>query len=134
MHEKLRLFGTLTLLAGALAYAGPRQVSAASPQQAGAQDWQAVVGHQVFTESGEKSSTQALRFYPDTITINAGDSITWKFDGGAEPHTVSFLGGQPFPELVAAPPAGAPSGPPPGGQMPSKIEANPLVFFPQGGT
>lgn len=52
---------------------------------------------------------QALRFYPNALTIDAGDTVTWKFPAG-EPHTVSLLGPNaafPTPEDPTAPvPAG----------------------------
>ena len=52
---------------------------------------------------------QALRFYPSTLTIDAGDTVTWKFPSG-EPHTVSLLGPQ-----AAYPPPNDPTAPAPAG-------------------
>lgn len=34
---------------------------------------------------------QALRFYPSALTVDVGDTVTWKFPSG-EPHTVTLLG------------------------------------------
>src|SRR5579884_3130182 len=53
---------------------------------------------------------QALQFYPNTITIDAGDTVTWTF-ASLEPHTVTFLAaGQATP-----PPPTDPSAPKPAG-------------------
>ena len=53
---------------------------------------------------------QGLQYYPKTIAINAGDTVTWTF-ASLEPHTVTFLGaGQATP-----PPATDPSAPRPAG-------------------
>lgn len=110
----------------AMSVAGIRPaVAAPADQPAGAQTFNAIAGHEIFTEEGEKSSWQAVRFYPENITVNAGDSITWKFDSGVEPHTVTFLSGAEFPVFVTPEPQ--PAGPP-------KLAVNPGVIFPVGGT
>src|SRR5690348_7716606 len=57
--------------------------------------------------SDQNEALQALQFYPGTITIDVGDSITWRFPAG-EPHTVTFLGPRPAP-----PPPNDPSVPAP---------------------
>jgi LPXTG-motif cell wall-anchored protein len=135
--RKTRLLSTIVLPAMLLSLGGFGSAAAAPASQAGPTDWTAVAGHQIFTEEGAKPSWQSLRFYPETLTINAGDTITWKFDGGPEPHTVSFLAGaKEIPGLIAGPPPGA-GGPPgggPPGALPPRIPANPQVFFPAGGT
>ena len=41
--------------------------------------------------SSAHEADQRLQFYTTSITIDAGDSITWGFPAG-EPHTVTFLG------------------------------------------
>lgn len=41
--------------------------------------------------SSAHEADQGLQFYTTSITIDAGDSITWGFPAG-EPHTVTFLG------------------------------------------
>ena len=41
--------------------------------------------------SSAQEANQGLQFYTTSITIDAGDSITWSFPAG-EPHTVTFLG------------------------------------------
>jgi plastocyanin len=109
----------------AMSVAGIRPaVAATAHQPAGVQTFNATVGHEIFTEEGKKSSWQATRFYPENITVNAGDSIMWKFDSGVEPHTVSFLSGGMFPAFVT--PAPQPAGPP-------KLEVSPAIVYPQGG-
>lgn len=125
----------------AMSMSGIRATSASPTSQPGPQTFNAIVGHEIFTEEGEKSSWQAIRFYPENITVNVGDSVTWKFDSGVEPHTVSFLSGTKFPDFVSPecngapcpppPPGAAPGGPPPPG-VTIKLRVNPLIAFPQG--
>ncbi len=50
-----------------------------------------------------------MEFYPKTVTIDAGDSVTWKFPAG-EPHTVTFLGPRTSPPPPSDPSAQAPAG------------------------
>lgn len=59
--------------------------------------------------SAQNEALQALKFYPSSITIDAGDSITWTYPAG-EPHTVTFLGPKSAP-----PPPNDPSVPAPAG-------------------
>jgi len=53
---------------------------------------------------------QALRFYPQQITVNAGDVIQWAFPAG-EPHTVTLLGPRTAPPAPDDPTDSAPVGP-----------------------
>lgn len=79
-----------SLVLGLLAFAGP--VAAAGPQS-----WNVDAG------TGDATGVAALKFYPAAITVDAGDTITWKVAGNA--HTVAFLtAGQtaPTPESAAA--------------------------------
>ncbi len=62
---------------------------------------------------------QAQDFFPRTITIDAGDTITWTMTADFA-HTVSFLSGARPPD-IALPRAGG------------KLEFNPLIALPQGG-
>lgn len=59
--------------------------------------------------SSQGEAFQALNYYPATITIDAGDSITWTYPAG-EPHTVTFLGPKSAP-----PPPNDPNDPVPAG-------------------
>lgn len=70
----------------------------------GPQNWVVQAGG-----SDQQEALQALQFYPATITIDEGDSITWRYPAG-EPHTVTFLGPQSAP-----PPPNDPSVPAPAG-------------------
>lgn len=74
------------------------------PQHAGPLNWVVQAGG-----SDQNEALQALQFYPATITIDAGDSITWQYPAG-EPHTVTFLGPKSAP-----PPPNDPSVPAPAG-------------------
>jgi plastocyanin len=59
--------------------------------------------------SAQNEALQALQFYPSTITIDAGDSITWTYPAG-EPHTVTFLGPKSSPPPPNDPSVSAPAG------------------------
>lgn len=64
-----------------------------------------------------------LRFLPDTLTVNAGDTVRWTDRSAVEPHTVTFLGGAaPLDLVVPEPRAG---GPP-------KLVINPAIVAPAG--
>ncbi len=41
--------------------------------------------------SSNAEAMQALRYYPNSYTVNVGDTVTWMFPAG-EPHTVTLLG------------------------------------------
>ncbi len=67
--------------------------------------WQVIAG-----SSSQQEALQALQFFPATITINAGDTVTWTFPAG-EPHTVTFLGnGQATPPPPTDPNDAKPAG------------------------
>jgi plastocyanin len=61
---------------------------------------------------------QGQDFYPRTITVKLGDSITWTKNVVLE-HTVTFLSGTKPPDLLVPQPDG-------------RLLFNPLVAFPQG--
>ncbi|MDQ5823800.1 MAG: plastocyanin/azurin family copper-binding protein [Chloroflexota bacterium] len=150
MSRNLRAINSSVLVASLLALtvgAGPAAASQPS-QPAGGTNWKVLVGNAIETEQGRPASWQSIRFFPETITVNQGDSITWNFNAGLEPHNVVFLGPDPFPEQVAGPPPGAPGGeaggPPPGGPPggpggpgaggpPPQIPGNPKFWNRQGG-
>jgi plastocyanin len=132
MIRKLRFLGAIFLLPWLLMAAmGTRYTEAAPAQQA--MTFTVMVGNAIHTEQGEKPSWQGQNFYPGTLTINEGDSITWKFDTGNEPHTVSFLGPITDTASVFSPVAPDPDTPI-GPQGPTKFIINPMVGNPQGGT
>ncbi|MDQ6694544.1 MAG: hypothetical protein M3014_09010 [Chloroflexota bacterium] len=126
-----------------MSVAGIHPVSAAPAQQAGAQTFTAMMGNEIFTEQGKKSSWQADRFYAENITVNVGDTVKWKHNAGLEPHTVTFLGAaNKFPDFALPECNGAPCPPPPPGAQPGgppppgvtiKLQLNPQVALKQGG-
>jgi plastocyanin len=59
-------------------------------------------------------------FFPSELHIHVGDTVTWQANT-MEIHTVSFLAGQPLPDLII---------PAPPGQI-SPLMLNPLAAFPQ---
>ncbi len=60
-----------------------------------------------------------MSFFPDKVTIHVGDTVIWRANSH-EIHTVSFLAGQPIPDLVVPAPQGAAS----------PVMINPLAAFP----
>jgi len=63
------------------------------------------------------------RFLPQLVTIKAGDAVTWVWKDPATPHTVTFLGGEPTPDVAI---------PHPGTDGPPRLELNPVVLKPAG--
>lgn len=91
-------------------------LSAVSAEAAGAVDWQATVGYQ-----SKSMAIQENFFFPNNLTVDVGDSITWNLKS-AEFHTISFLSGASpasYPLVLMTP-----SGP----------SFNPAVAAPSGGT
>lgn len=90
-----------SLLAACGADAGPSPVS---PGASGTQ-WRLNAGG-----SSHAEAYQGLQLYPASITVNAGDTVTWTY-ASAEPHTVTFLGaGQATPPPPTDPSAPRPAG------------------------
>jgi plastocyanin len=112
-------------LAAVLAGPAAQPVLAAPAAQTGPTTWTVLVGgeSQISQQpEGPAGAWQFMRFYPETITINPGDTVVWKLNS-AEFHTVTFPapGQQPPPFLI-----------PEGGDS-QRMIANPQVAFPQGG-
>jgi len=102
-------------------------LTAAPAAQGSAQTFTITAGRAFASQAGEKSDWYAHKFYMDNVTINVGDSVLWKQNSEAEPHTVTFLGADkkiPETPLIEEPA---------GGQGPPTITENPLHFFKQGG-
>jgi plastocyanin len=94
----LKRAGLILSLAGALVAAGAAvPVSAAGPV-----NWHAEAG--AGTGNGQLI---VMKFYPATITIDEGDSVTWRVSGDA--HTISFLSGATAPDPLS-PQAQQPAG------------------------
>jgi plastocyanin len=96
-----------------------------------------LVGLVAFTSAGDQLDTKSrtytvlvgaedvstggsvTAFFPDTLTIHAGDTVHWKRNTN-EAHTVTFLAGTPLPPFnVPAPPG-----------LPSSLMRNPLIAYP----
>ena len=77
-----------------------------------ARKWTVIVGGHT-----PDNSIYANGFYPRELTVQVGDTVTWKFDGY---HNVTFLGGEPQPPFAI--------------KNGNKLYANPQVFFPAGGS
>jgi plastocyanin len=130
MLRKFRLFGSLFLLPWLLiATFGAHYALAAPSQQAGAQTFTVLTGNGITTTPGDKPAWQGQNFYPGAVTVHVGDTIVWKHNSGAEPHTVTFLGPvkDPGQGVIPDPAATVPVGSPP------KLILNPMHANPAGG-
>jgi plastocyanin len=76
--------------------------TAAPALAAGPQSWNVDAG------TGDATGVAALKFYPAALTVDAGDTITWKVAGNA--HTISFLTAGQTPPSPDDPAAGTPAG------------------------
>ncbi|HZO93190.1 MAG TPA: plastocyanin/azurin family copper-binding protein [Candidatus Baltobacteraceae bacterium] len=106
MSQRLLLLAPLALAAAATAAACSSTSSTPPrPRAPAAQTWKVTAG-----TSASNQAVQGLEFYPATLTIDAGDTVTWTFPT-AEIHTVTFLGaGQATPPPPTDPSASAPAG------------------------
>src|SRR4029077_12265054 len=86
-------------------------LAALTPTHAASTKWTVLVGG-----ASADTSIYANAFYPRTIEIGVGDTVTWTFEGF---HNVAFLSGG------AAPPFAVPEG--------DKTYWNPQMLFPAGG-
>ena len=100
---------TIVAAAALLAGCGSNAPTTTSPPPnagpAGSQNWNVSAGASTSAEA-----VQALQFYPSSITIDAGDTVTWTSPTG-EPHTVTLLGsGQSSPPPPTDPSISSPAG------------------------
>ena len=95
MRRRTAALAAASLTVGLLGSAG--SVAAAGPQS-----WNVDAG------TGDSTGVAALKFYPAAITVDAGDTITWKVAGNA--HTISFLTAGQTPPAPDDPAAQAPAG------------------------
>jgi plastocyanin len=98
-HTRVRI--GLAGLSGAALIAG-LMVAAAPVAATGPASWNLDAG------TGDATGVAALKFYTPAITINAGDTITWKVGGNA--HTIAFLTAGQVPPAPDSPAAQAPAG------------------------
>ncbi|MBI4280507.1 MAG: hypothetical protein HY660_18800 [Armatimonadetes bacterium] len=106
MRKLVAILGAGALVWAALALPGTAQSTGMT--------WKVAIGGET-----PDHAVQAQDYFPRTIAINAGDSITWTM--AAEfPHTVTFLSGAKRPEIVLP-------------QGKDRFLFNPVVVFPQGG-
>jgi plastocyanin len=125
LWQRLGSFVAIGVLAGVLAGPAAQPALAAPAAQTGPTTWTVLVGGEAQVSQqpeGPAGAWQFMRFYPETITINPGDTVVWKLNS-AEFHTVTF----------PAPGEQAPAFLIPEGGDSQRLIANPLVAFPQGG-
>jgi plastocyanin len=77
-------------------------LGSAAPVAAAAQTWNVDAG------TGDSTGVAALKFYPSALTVDAGDTVTWKVAGNA--HTISFLTAGQTPPAPDSAAAAAPAG------------------------
>jgi len=126
VNAAVRWIVACTVALAALAGVGLPQVQPAAAAAPGrAVTWTVLLGGQGEMQQqamGPMGVWQFMRFYPDTITVNVGDTIVWKYNA-AEPHTVTFpKSGDKMPDLAI----------PEGGNS-QRMLFDPPVIFPQGG-
>lgn len=117
----LSAVGIILLLAGALGSARSAASTAQEPREI-----------TVLNGAGQ-DTIDILAFFPQTATIRAGDTITWRQNGDST-HTVSFVLG-PFPGPTVSSAFGQPGTILPPGQIPvpgrpGLTQSNPPAFFP----
>jgi len=71
----------------------------------------------------QAGAVDVQRFFPERVSVKTGDAVTWIWKTEDTPHTVTFLGGQPAPEVALPMPQTA--GPP-------KLALNPTILAPAG--
>jgi plastocyanin len=71
----------------------------------------------------ENGPADIQRFFPRRVTVREGDAVTWIWKTAETPHTVTFLAGQPGPEVVM---------PQPQANGPPRLQLNPQVLAPAG--
>ena len=79
--------------------------------------------------NNEAEFLEFMTFFPQELTINAGDSVFFDFQGHHAPHTVTFLSGEEAPKLIVP----ADEGGTPAAGEPPQIMFNPAAAFPAGG-
>jgi plastocyanin len=125
LWQRLGSFVAIAVLAGVLAGTEAQTALAAPAAQTGPTTWTVLVGGEAQISQqpgGPAGAWQFMRFYPETITINPGDTVVWKLNS-AEFHTVTFPApGEQLPAFLI----------PEGGDS-QRLIANPAVAFPQGG-
>lgn len=108
MNSKLFSAVVFAVVTGALTGCGGSGQSSTPPAAPVPQTWNLQAG-----ASSNQEALQSLSFYPNSITIDAGDTVTWTFPSNGEPHTVTFLGPRttlPSPNDPSDPiPAGGPT-------------------------
>jgi LPXTG-motif cell wall-anchored protein len=81
----------------------PAALAAPAAQSSGPQTFTVLVGTEADIRQlaeGPAGAWQIMKYYPDTLTVNEGDTIVWKINS-TEFHTVSFLApGQQGPAFV----------------------------------
>ncbi|MDE2483540.1 MAG: hypothetical protein KGN02_15295 [bacterium] len=102
-NAMLRASLAAALLVSVLNACASSSESNGSPPLSAPQSWSIVAGG-----SSQSEAVQALDFYPNALTIHAGDTVTWS-NGTSIPHTVSI------PQPGQSPPGGPPNPAPVGG-------------------
>jgi plastocyanin len=123
--QHLRRMVVISVLAFVMGMAGGASAHPMDFAQTAPTTWTVLVGGEsemVQQAMGQMGAWQMMRFYPQTITINAGDTVHWKLNS-AEPHNVAFPKmGDKGPDLIVTE-----------GGTSQRLLFNPLAILPQGG-
>jgi len=105
--------------------ANVQRSSAAPTKQSGPTTWTVLVGAEAEvqqTDKGAVGAWQFMRFYPDNLTINEGDTIDFKLNSAEFHNVMLFAPGQQPPQSII-----------PEGGGSHRMLANAATFLPQGG-
>jgi plastocyanin len=118
MRRSMKMGLLFALLIGMVGYAIPVYASAAPISFAApARNDSVLVGSE-----NTALGVSIMSFFPQNITIHVGDTVTW-IANSHEIHSVTFLAGEPLPEVIIPAPAG----------YDSPLQINPLAAFPTPG-
>jgi LPXTG-motif cell wall-anchored protein len=103
MKPLSRLVPVMLIVLALFSASLPAALAAPPGQSGGPQTFTVLVGTEAGIQklaSGPAGVWQIMKYYPDTITVNEGDTILWKINS-TEFHTVSFLTpGQQAPPFI----------------------------------
>lgn len=127
LRSRLAVISVLALIVGMMGMAGGVSAHPMDFAQTAPTTWTVLVGGEAGMEQqdmGPMGAWQMMRFYPENVTINVGDTVLWKLNSG-EIHTVTFpKAGDKSPDLIVMEGSG----------NAQRALFNPLAMLPQGGS
>jgi plastocyanin len=124
--QLVRRLAVIFVLALVLGMAGGVSAHPMDFAQTAPMTWTVLVGGQSEMQPqdmGPMGTWQMMRFYPENITVNVGDTVLWKLNSG-EIHTITFPKmGVKSPDLMVMEGSG----------NAQRVLFNPMAMLPQGG-